>query len=178
MIKDAVTATVGQSRIAVNVNADEAAVLGAALHGASLSRQFKTKDIRVTDIGLFDIQASYPSEKGSKTISTVIFPRNARFGTKKVMTFRRKEDFAITLGYKVPPAAGFPSQILESKIVGIAEALKNLTDLGATDPVVKATLALSESGFVSIKEAVAVGEVKDESLTGEYFMYPYRLYGY
>ena len=36
-----------RSKIAQNVNADEAAVLGAALHGAGLSRQFKTKDIRI-----------------------------------------------------------------------------------------------------------------------------------
>lgn len=165
MIKDAVQATVGKSKIAVNVNADEAAVLGAALHGASLSRQFKTKEIKVSDVSVHDVQASYPSEKGSKMISTVIFPANARLNTRKVMTFKRKDDFPITLSHKTPPALSFPTEILEAKIVGVAEALQNLTDMGAIEPVVKATLQLSESGFAAVKEAHAVGEVK-ESLTG------------
>jgi len=42
----------------------------------------------------------------------------------------------------------------------------NLTEAGATDPIVKATLMLSESGFISVTEAVAHGAIKDESLTG------------
>lgn len=46
--------------------------------------------------------------------------------------------------------------------------MANLTERGAIDPVIKLTVALSESGFVSAKEAVAYGEVKDESLTGVY----------
>jgi len=33
--------------------------------------------------------------------------------------------------------------------------------------VIKATVALSESGFVSISDAIAVGEVKQDSIKGE-----------
>lgn len=62
--------------------------------------------------------------------------------------------------------SGFPREILQVQINGVAEALGNLTERGAIDPVVKVTVALSESGFVSAKEAVAYGEVKDESLSG------------
>lgn len=56
--------------------------------------------------------------------------------------------------------------MLEAHINGISEALANLTERGAIDPVVKATVALSDSGFVSVKEAYAFAEVKDDSLTG------------
>lgn len=56
--------------------------------------------------------------------------------------------------------------MFESQIVGVSEALGNLTERGAVDPVVKATLMLSDSGFVSVSEAVAYGEIKDDSLTG------------
>lgn len=141
---------------------------GAALHGASLSRQFKTKDIKVTDLTVYDMVASYPAEKKGKTITATIFPRGSKTNTRKTMTFKRKEDFVLTLSYKAPPARGFPAGLLEAKISGIAEALKNLTEAGAVDPVVKATLALSESGFASVKEAFMVGEVKeDESIAGE-----------
>ena len=38
----------------MNVNSDEAAVLGAALHGATLSRQFRTKNIKL--FGHFSIR--------------------------------------------------------------------------------------------------------------------------
>jgi len=61
---------------------------------------------------------------------------------------------------------GFPTRILEAEIIGVAEAIANLTELGAVDPVVKATLTLSESGFVSISNAVAFGEIKDDSISG------------
>lgn len=105
MIQAALKAAVGDDKIALNVNADEAAVLGAALHGASLSRQFKTKPIKVSDISVHDIQASYFATSSSTTsrprsITTLIFPAGSKVGTKKVLTFKRKEDFTIFLDYK------------------------------------------------------------------------------
>ncbi|KAJ7650569.1 Hsp70 protein-domain-containing protein [Roridomyces roridus] len=165
MIQAAVKASVGEDKIALNVNADEAAVLGAALHGASLSRQFKTKDIKVTDINPFDIQTSYlAAASTSRTITTLVFPAGSKAGTKKTMTFKRKDDFVINFDYKNPVAPGFPTRFLEVGIEGVAEAIANLTELGATDPVVKATLTLSESGFISVSSAVAFGEIKDDSI--------------
>ena len=96
----------------MNVNADEAAVLGAALHGASLSKQFKTKDIRVVDMNPYDIQASYTAENKKlasaavkpRTINTLVFPAGTKTGTKKTLTFRRQDDFPLKVAYKSPPA--------------------------------------------------------------------------
>ncbi|KAJ3920624.1 Hsp70 protein-domain-containing protein [Lentinula edodes] len=172
MIQTAVKALVGDDKIALNVNADEAAVLGAALHGASLSRQFKTKDIKLTDILAHDIQASYlaaPAAEGAKTrtITTLIFPAGSKVNSKKTLTFKRKEDFRIHFDYKTPVASGFPTQLLEVEFTGVAEALGNLTERGATNNVVKATVQLSESGFISVTEAIATGDIKDESITGK-----------
>lgn len=62
--------------------------------------------------------------------------------------------------------SGYPIDIIEAEISGIPEALANLTERGAIDPVVKATVLLSDSGFVSVQEAVAYGEIKDDSLAG------------
>ena len=107
MVQQAVKTTVGESKVAVNVNADEAAVLGAGFYGASLSRQFKTKDIKVSDVYMYDIQASYPTEPkegGSpKTITSTIFPPSSKTGSKKTLTFKRKNDFPIRLLYKKTP---------------------------------------------------------------------------
>ncbi|KAL4245181.1 Heat Shock Protein 70 (HSP70) [Abortiporus biennis] len=171
MIQTALKSAVAD-KIAMNVNADEAAVLGAALHGAALSRQFKTKDIRITDICPYDIQVSYQAEAKSehakpRTINTLVFPSGSKTGTRKTLTFKRKDDFSLKLTYKQQIIPGYPTDILEAEIKGVADAIQNLTDLGATDPVVKATVVLSESGFVSVHEAVAFGDIKDDSLTGK-----------
>ena len=61
--------------------------------------------------------------------------------------------------------SGWPIDILEAEILGVAEGIKNITEAGATDPVVKATVMLSESGFASIRDAIVTGEFKDESIT-------------
>ncbi|KAG1732638.1 Hsp70 protein-domain-containing protein [Suillus paluster] len=168
MVQAAVKAAVGEDRIALNVNADESAVLGAALHGASLSRQFKTKDIRVTDTLIHDVQASYlASNPGTRTIHTTVLPAGSKHGARKTLTFKRKEDFSLVLNYPNEVMSGFPREILEAKIVGIPEAIGNLTERGAIDPVIKATVVLSESGFVSVRDAVAYGEIKDDSISGK-----------
>ncbi|KAH6904466.1 heat shock protein 70 family [Coprinopsis sp. MPI-PUGE-AT-0042] len=172
MIKAAVEQTVGQNKISLNVNADEAAVLGAALHGAGLSGRFKTKNIKISDTLVHDVQTSYfaaatSSNSRPRSITSTLFPAGSKTGSKKTLTFKRKEDFDIFFDYKNAPAPGFPTRMLEVEITGVSEALANLTERGAIDPVVKATVSLSESGFVSVSKAVAFGEIKDETLTGK-----------
>ena len=114
MVQAAVKAVVGEDKIAVSVNADESAVLGAALYGASISPQFRTKDIKVQDIVPYDIQVSYLSQpkviEGEqtqvplmpRTIHATVFPAGSKTGAKKTMTFKRKDDFNITMSYKNP----------------------------------------------------------------------------
>ena len=163
-----------RDKLAMNVNSDEAAVLGAALHGASLSRQFRTKNIKLSDIAPYDIQVSYLAEAKStdepgaqtRTITSTAFSRGSRTGTRKTVTFRRKSDFSLAFSYKEPPAGDFPVDLLDARISGVAEALANITEAGGIDPVIKATILFSESGFVSVPEAVAYAELKDESIAG------------
>jgi hypoxia up-regulated 1 len=74
---------------------------GAALRGASLSRQFKTKDIRIFDIAVYDIEASYlSSSTEARNIHSLIFPKGTKYGTRKTLSFKRKEDFSLWLNYK------------------------------------------------------------------------------
>jgi hypoxia up-regulated 1 len=158
----------------MNVNSDEAAVLGAALHGASLSRQFRTKDIKLSDISLYDVQVSYLAEVKStdlpgapaRTITSLAFARGSRTGLRKTLTFRRKTDFSLAFSYKEPPVSQFPVELLDARISGVAEALVNITEAGGVDPVIKVTILYSESGFVSVPEAIAYAEIKDDSLAG------------
>ena len=113
------------SKIATSVNADEAVVLGAALYGASVSRQFRTKELKVADVMSYDVQVSYQTEvkptteggasdegeesdgsqkplKAPRTINTLVFPVGSKAGSKKTLTFRRKDDFTLKIGYREP----------------------------------------------------------------------------
>lgn len=108
MVQAAVKSAVPADKLSFNVNADEAIVLGAALHGAALSRQFKTKNIKVSDILVHDVQASYFAAGTStlvrpRSITTTLFPAGSKVGTKKTMTFKRKDDFTIHFDYKKVP---------------------------------------------------------------------------
>ncbi|KAG8817653.1 lumenal Hsp70 protein, partial [Serendipita sp. 399] len=172
MVQAAIKAAFGEGKIAQNVNADEAAVLGAAFYGASLSRQFKTKEVKVQDRVLngLDIAVSYLAESktgGQRTINTPVLPSASIYGAKKVLTFKRKEDFNITLGYKETEELYVPPQILEAEISGVAEALANLTSRGAIDPLVKVTVGISDSGMAVIHDASVYGEVKEETIVGK-----------
>ncbi|KAG1889585.1 uncharacterized protein F5891DRAFT_1214806 [Suillus fuscotomentosus] len=149
-------------RIALNVNADESAMLGAALYGASLFHQFKTKDICVTDVLMHDIQ-SYLLGRGVVQ--------------KRLLMFKRKDDFSVILNYPNEVMSLVSCEILEAKNVGICEAIDNLTEHGTVDPVIKATVVLSESGFVSVGDAIVYGKIKDDSITAtiiplEYSAFP------
>lgn len=57
--------------------------------------------------------------------------------------------------------------MIEVHINGVTDAMQNMTEMGVVDPVVKATISLSDSGFISVSDAFAYGEIKDESLTGQ-----------
>ena len=63
--------------------------------------------------------------------------------------------------------SGIPTDLLEAEITGVKDAFAELEEAGAVDPVIKATLAVTESGFAGIEDAVAYGEIKkDETLAG------------
>ncbi|QRV96305.1 heat shock protein HSP70 family protein [Ceratobasidium sp. AG-Ba] len=101
--------TVGSDKIATNVNADEASVLGTAFYGASLSRQFKTKPLKVQDAVTKDVYLSYTAESkkdgNTRTINTLVFAKRSAAGTKKTITLKRKADFDVVVGYKDPENA-------------------------------------------------------------------------
>lgn len=67
-------------------------------------------------------------------------------------------------------SSGLPVDIVQADIQGVAEAIQNLTEAGATDPVVKATVVLSDSGFASVHDAFAYGEIKDDSIAGKHYV--------
>ncbi|KAF8335867.1 actin-like ATPase domain-containing protein [Cantharellus anzutake] len=156
MVQAELKALVGESKIAQNVNADESFVLGSAFYGATLSRQFRTKKLKVQDVSPYDFQVSYETEVkkgGKRSISTVVYPKGSKLGVKKTLTLKGRKEF--------------PTSIYNINISNVTEAISNLTTRGAVDPVVKVTLFLTDSGMLTVHDVIAYGEVKDDSLTGK-----------
>ncbi|KAG2214044.1 hypothetical protein INT46_004959 [Mucor plumbeus] len=151
---------VGAQKIAKNVNADEAAVLGAAFRGASLSNQFRlSKQISIKDVTLFPVEVTYkPENKGKEAktaVDTTIFDKFDNIGTRKIMTFNRVNDFEFDLSYGKNSAAGVDG-IAKVKISGLTEAMKkHKDDIKASEipPKVRISIELSNSGLVSVPEA-------------------------
>lgn len=78
------------------------------MYGAALSHQFKTKDIRVTDIVPYDILVSYPAPAKSdsakpRTINTLIFSSGTTHPKKKTLTLKHKDDLTLQLNYRNSP---------------------------------------------------------------------------
>lgn len=59
LVLSALTALVGEGKIARNVNGDEAAVMGAGFRAASLSTLFRVREIQVKDRGVHDAEVWY-----------------------------------------------------------------------------------------------------------------------
>lgn len=142
------------------MNADEAAVLGAAFRGASLSNQFRlSKQISIKDVTLFPIQVAYtPENKGKEAktaVHTTLFEKFGTIGTRKIMTFNRVSDFEFNLAYGKDANAGM-DDIAKVKISGLTEAMKKHKDdikNSEIPPKVRVTFELSNSGMISVPEA-------------------------
>ncbi|KAI8060942.1 heat shock protein 70 family [Gongronella butleri] len=146
-------------RIAKNVNADEAAVLGAAFHGASLSNQFRlTKEIKIKDITSFPIDVDYDSEPDGDEEHVTLFKAYDTLNTRKTMTFKRTTDFEFTVNYA--PSEGVPASVLDKigrvKVSGLTAAMdKYKEDIKVAEkaPKVRVVFEMSPSGLLSVSEA-------------------------
>ncbi|OBZ86090.1 Hypoxia up-regulated protein 1 [Choanephora cucurbitarum] len=146
---------VGAQKIAKNVNGDEAAVLGAAFRGASLSNQFRlSKQISIKDVIVFPVEVSYQTEN-KENEETIIFDKFNNINTRKTMTFNRATDFEFDVHYQKNSDAGGQG-ITKVKVTGLTEAMtKHKDDIKASNipPKVRVTFELSSSGIVSVPEA-------------------------
>ncbi|KAK7534829.1 putative Hsp70 family chaperone Lhs1/Orp150 [Phyllosticta citribraziliensis] len=83
------------AKLRSNVNADEAAVFGAAFKGAGLSPSFRVKEIRDIDVSNHAVQLLY-SVKGNERHQRLFTP-TSKLGTTKEMPFKFQDDFAFVL---------------------------------------------------------------------------------
>ncbi|KAJ3257260.1 hypothetical protein HK103_004814 [Boothiomyces macroporosus] len=154
---------VGEGKIARNVDGDEAAVMGAVLHAAAVSAQFKLGlTTRIKDINLTPIQIGYETEPNGRYHNTVLFTNKTVLGSKKLMSFKRVSDFDFNIDYinnkvKTP--------IATVKVTGLSAAIEKYKDQTSEEPKVKVQIELTEAGIVNVKDATAFFDIKQVQAT-------------
>lgn len=93
-VQSKIESLVGSGKIRSSVNADEAAVFGAAFKAATLSPSFKVKEIRDSDLAGYTTSLKY-TDKGKERKQQLFTPSSpVGWGaTTKQVTFKDKEDF-------------------------------------------------------------------------------------
>ncbi|KAL5335366.1 Hsp70 protein-domain-containing protein [Aspergillus crustosus] len=109
----------GSEKLRTNVNADEAAVFGAAFKGAGLSPSFRVKEIRASDASGYPVILKWTSE--SKGRQQKLFTSTSQVGPEKQVTVKNLEDLEFSFFQQVPTAGG----IREVPVLGVKT--QNLT---------------------------------------------------
>lgn len=167
MVQRAIKSSVPSEKIAQNVNADEAAVLGAAFYGASIGRQFQSKvKINLTEGIAYDIGFS---EDGSSKYETIL-PTGSPIGTRHTLSFPAKNDLTVNFAYtgvRAPSPKELSSVQVHSDIV--ENVLKNLTDAEVAAAQIKLTVRIDSRGFFQTANAILSTTPKEGSMTGKLF---------
>jgi hypoxia up-regulated 1 len=149
---------VDEQKIARNVDGDEAAVLGAVLHAAKISAQFRLgQTMIIKDLNSKPIQIVYETEN-SKKLSTGLFTDKSFLGSKKLMTFKRISDFEFHAEYKTDKII----RIATYKVTGLTEGMKKWGEAAVEEPKVKIQIGLTDSGLLQVSDAVALFEIRPD----------------
>ena len=149
-------AGVPEDKLAQNVNADEASVMGAAFYGASFNPQFRMKDIRAYDGNPYPILLR---EGGTQEM---LFDQGSFKEDVVVKQYGSsiQEDFILQLEYASDSASiaeGFSQDLQQFNISGISAALDELKangDITGVDTDLNVTLVSKPLGTFSVQSAV------------------------
>ncbi|XP_062995116.1 hypoxia up-regulated protein 1 isoform X2 [Elgaria multicarinata webbii] len=162
---------VGKDELGKNINADEAAAMGAVYQAAALSKAFKVKPFIVRDAAVFPIQVEFTREveeedksKSLKHNRRILFQRMAPYPQRKVITFNRyTDDFEFHVNYA---DMGFLSEsdlhifgslnLTRVKLHGVGESFKKHLDYESKG--IKAHFNMDESGVLSLDRVESVFE--------------------
>uniref|UniRef100_A0A8C2JEX9 Hypoxia up-regulated protein 1 n=1 Tax=Cyprinus carpio TaxID=7962 RepID=A0A8C2JEX9_CYPCA len=168
-VQDVLLKAVGKEELSKNINADEAAAMGAVYQAAALSKAFKVKPFLVRDAAVFPIQVEFSreteEEDGVKTVKhnkRILFQRMAPYPQRKVITFNRyTDDFVFYINYgdlsflSEQDLKVFGSQNLTTvKLSGVGSSFKKHSE--AESKGIKAHFNMDESG-VLILDRVKLG---------------------
>ncbi|XP_073730461.1 hypoxia up-regulated protein 1 [Misgurnus anguillicaudatus] len=170
-VQEVLLKAVGKQELSKNINADEAAAMGAVYQAAALSKAFKVKPFLVRDAAVFPIQVEFSREteeedgvKSVKQTKRVLFQRMAPYPQRKVITFNRyTDDFVFYVNYgdlsflSEDDIKVFGSQNLTTvKLSGVGSSFKKHSD--AESKGIKAHFNMDESGVLLLDRVESVFE--------------------
>ncbi|XP_041656887.1 hypoxia up-regulated protein 1 [Cheilinus undulatus] len=169
-VQEALLKAVGKEELGKNINADEAAAMGAVYQAAALSKAFKVKPFLVRDAAVFPIQVEFTretEEEGVKTLKhnkRILFQRMAPYPQRKVITFNRyNDDFSFDINYgdlsflSQEEISAFGSLNLTTvKLSGVGSSFQKHTD--AESKGIKAHFNMDESGVLLLDRVESVFE--------------------
>uniref|UniRef100_A0A3B1J8T2 Hypoxia up-regulated protein 1 n=1 Tax=Astyanax mexicanus TaxID=7994 RepID=A0A3B1J8T2_ASTMX len=170
-VQEVLLKAVGREELAKNINADEAAAMGAVYQAAALSKAFKVKPFLVRDAAVFPVQVEFSREteeedgvKGVKHNKRILFQRMAPYPQRKVITFNRyNDDFDFYINYgdlsflSQDDLKMFGSQNLTTvKLSGVGNSFKKNSD--AESKGIKAHFNMDESGVLILDRVESVFE--------------------
>uniref|UniRef100_A0A673M8X2 Hypoxia up-regulated protein 1 n=1 Tax=Sinocyclocheilus rhinocerous TaxID=307959 RepID=A0A673M8X2_9TELE len=187
-VQDVLLKAVGKEELSKNINADEAAAMGAVYQAAALSKAFKVKPFLVRDAAMFPIQVEFSreteEEDGIKTMKhnkRILFQRMAPYPQRKVITFNRyMDDFVFYINYgdlgflSEQDLKVFGSQNLTMvKLSGVGSSFKKHSD--AESKGIKAHFNMDESGVLildrveSVFETIVEEKEEESTLTSKFW---------
>uniref|UniRef100_A0A8C5R6W7 Hypoxia up-regulated protein 1 n=1 Tax=Leptobrachium leishanense TaxID=445787 RepID=A0A8C5R6W7_9ANUR len=170
-VQEILLKAVGKEELGKNINADEAAAMGAVYQAAALSKAFKVKPFIVRDAAVFPIQVEFTREveeenniKSLKHNRRILFQRLAPYPQRKVITFNRyNDDFDFHINYGDLGFLGpedlqvFGSLNLTTvKLKGVGDSFQKRSDYESKG--IKAHFNMDESGLLSLDRVEAVFE--------------------
>uniref|UniRef100_A0A4W2H5S9 Hypoxia up-regulated protein 1 n=1 Tax=Bos indicus x Bos taurus TaxID=30522 RepID=A0A4W2H5S9_BOBOX len=170
-VQEVLLKAVGKEELGKNINADEAAAMGAVYQAAALSKAFKVKPFVIRDAVIYPILVEFTREveeetgvRSLKHNKRVLFSRMGPYPQRKVITFNRySHDFNFHINYGDLGFLGpedlrvFGSQNLTTvKLKGVGESFKKYPDYESKG--IKAHFNLDESGVLSLDRVESVFE--------------------
>uniref|UniRef100_A0A8B9CBE4 Hypoxia up-regulated protein 1 n=1 Tax=Anser brachyrhynchus TaxID=132585 RepID=A0A8B9CBE4_9AVES len=190
-VQEVLLKAVGKEELGKNINADEAAAMGAVYQAAALSKAFKVKPFVVRDAAMFPIQVEFTREveeddksKSLKHNKRILFQRMAPYPQRKVITFNRyTDDFEFYVNYgdlsflNQDDLRIFGSLNLTTvRLKGVGDSFKKHSDYESKG--IKAHFNMDESGVLSLDRVESVFETlvedkpeEESTLTSKYCLY-------
>ncbi|XP_058865539.1 hypoxia up-regulated protein 1-like [Acipenser ruthenus] len=182
-VQELLLKAVGKEELSKNINADEAAAMGAVYQAAALSKAFKVKPFLVRDAAIYPIQVEFTrdteeDEEGVKSIKhnkRVLFQRMSPYPQRKVITFNRyTDDFQFNINYgdvsflsEEDLRIFGPLNLTTVQLSGVGSSFKKHADTESKG--IKAHFNMDESGLLSLDRVESVFETiveeKDEEST-------------
>ncbi|CAN6988240.1 unnamed protein product, partial [Brassica rapa subsp. trilocularis] len=159
---------IGKQDLDKHLDADEAIVLGSALHAANLSDGIKLKH----RLGIIDgspygflVELEGPNVKKDESTKQQLVPRMKKLPSKMFRSFVLDKDFDVSLAYEsediLPPGITSPV-FAQYSVSGLGDATEKYSSRNLSAPI-KANLhfSLSRSGILSLDRGDAVIEITE-----------------